>query len=246
MEKKSTNGGIKKGIGQTLREEREKMGLTHEQVCEITKLRPSILDAIEKEAWDKLPPSVFVKGFIKSYAQILDLDPETLIKMYSATEHAKQSHTITKEESKSSKKGTFIWLSFIVFIMVFVLLSVLGIKKYQIFKKRLKAPAQKNINKMDTTIFIEEPIRFPVILEAKIRKKTWLKIAGDRYEEEKYLLQAGEYISWQVRDNFELVAGDAGGIDLWLNNMPIHFNKKNGQMLCLRLYSKKHKGVNKI
>ncbi len=248
MEKTTISEESKKGIGQTLREEREKIGLTYEQICEITKLRPGILEAIEKEAWEKLPPSVFVKGFIRSYAQTLHLDPDMLIEMYNTTEHAQQNHVITKEETKgTAKKSSFIWILLIVLILVLMLLAAIGVKKYYMPKRHLKTPSLKDLSKAYTAVSIEEPVyNFPIILKARTRKRTWLKIALDRQEEEKYLVQPGEYISWQVKNRLELIAGDAGGIELWLNNMPVYFNKKNGRMLYLRLYPKKHKGVNRI
>lgn len=246
MEKKSIDEDSKKGIGQILKEEREKIGLTYEQVCEITKLRPNIINAIEKEAWDKLPPSVFVKGFIKCYAQVLDLDPERLIEEYNAKCSNQQDNiTIKKREKKKNRKKTFIWLSIIVLFIVFVGLMVFGIKRHYVFKKRLKYPTLKNTESI-YTVFINRRTNFPVILEAKTRKRTWLKIAVGRYEKEKYILQPGEYISWQIRTGFELVAADAGCIDLWLNDMPIQFSKKEGQRLYLRLYPKKEKGANEI
>jgi cytoskeletal protein RodZ len=68
-----------KRLGEILKTERLKRGLSYEQIFELTKLRPSIIDALENEEWDKLPPSVFVKGFIKSYAQTLNLDPNSIL-----------------------------------------------------------------------------------------------------------------------------------------------------------------------
>jgi cytoskeleton protein RodZ len=70
------------GLGALLREEREKKGLSHEQVSEMTRLRRHILEALESEEWHNLPPPVFVKGFIRSYASALGLDKERLLELY--------------------------------------------------------------------------------------------------------------------------------------------------------------------
>ncbi len=73
------------GIGILLRKEREKKGLTHEEVSEITRLRPYILAALEEEDWDRLPAPVFVRGFIRSFARALGLGEEEVLKLYQGT-----------------------------------------------------------------------------------------------------------------------------------------------------------------
>jgi cytoskeleton protein RodZ len=40
------------------------------------------LEWIEEEAFEKLPPLVYLKGFLKSYAQSLGLDPQKVIEEY--------------------------------------------------------------------------------------------------------------------------------------------------------------------
>ncbi|MGD2125738.1 MAG: DUF4115 domain-containing protein [Desulfobacteraceae bacterium] len=69
-------------LGPFLKSEREKKGLSIQQVAEITRLRRHIIDALEKEAWDSLPPPVFVRGFIRSYAKALGLDEKEVLALY--------------------------------------------------------------------------------------------------------------------------------------------------------------------
>lgn len=58
-------------VGQRLREERIKKGLTLEQVSEATKIRASFLAAIEKSEYHTLPSSAYIQGFVKNYADFL-------------------------------------------------------------------------------------------------------------------------------------------------------------------------------
>ena len=69
-------------LGTLLRGEREKKGLSYEQVSRITRLRPNIIEALENEDWNNLPASVFIKGFIRSYAQALGLDKKRPLDLY--------------------------------------------------------------------------------------------------------------------------------------------------------------------
>jgi DnaJ-class molecular chaperone len=68
--------------GKTLREIREKMGIDLKAISSETKINPKILEWIEEEAWNKLPPDVYLKGFLKGYAQLLNLDPKRVVEDY--------------------------------------------------------------------------------------------------------------------------------------------------------------------
>lgn len=69
--------------GAFLRYHRLISGLTLEQISVETKIRPNLLDAIEKEAWELLPAAVFVRGFVLQVARLLRMDePEQLANAY--------------------------------------------------------------------------------------------------------------------------------------------------------------------
>ncbi|MCA9397654.1 helix-turn-helix domain-containing protein [candidate division WWE3 bacterium] len=63
-----------KTVGDILRDERLKQKKTLEQISEITKIRPSILDHIEKSQYEYLPGKTYIQGFVRSYAQALNMD----------------------------------------------------------------------------------------------------------------------------------------------------------------------------
>ena len=58
------------------------MGIDLKTVCIETKINMKILEWIEEEVLDKLPPLVYLKGFLKGYAQSLGLDPPKVIEGY--------------------------------------------------------------------------------------------------------------------------------------------------------------------
>jgi cytoskeleton protein RodZ len=69
-------------IGQKLRQARINRGLELSDVEQETKIRTKYLDAIEDERWDVLPGDPFNRGFLASYADFLDLNPEPLVDEY--------------------------------------------------------------------------------------------------------------------------------------------------------------------
>ena len=61
-------------IGETLRRERVRRNLGLEQISKELKISPKMLEAIEDEAFDRLPGGVFVRSFVRQYARMLGLD----------------------------------------------------------------------------------------------------------------------------------------------------------------------------
>jgi flagellar biosynthesis protein FlhG len=78
----STDDGEGMYRGQTLRQVREKMGVDLKTISAETKISVKILEWIEEEALDKLPALVYLKGFLRGYAQSLGLDPQKVIEGY--------------------------------------------------------------------------------------------------------------------------------------------------------------------
>lgn len=68
--------------GMTLKEVRERLGIDLKLVSEETKIHIKILQAIEEEDFPRLPPLVYLKGFLKAYAKLLHLDPQKVIEGY--------------------------------------------------------------------------------------------------------------------------------------------------------------------
>lgn len=65
-------------LGQTLKEERERKGLTVTAVMEATKISRTSIEALEAGNRSNLPHPVYAKGFVKSYARFLGLDADEL------------------------------------------------------------------------------------------------------------------------------------------------------------------------
>src|SRR5687768_9718618 len=69
-------------IGETLREARMRRHLDIADVEERTKIRAKYLRALENEEFGMLPGPTFVKTFLRTYAEMLGLDPHVLVEEY--------------------------------------------------------------------------------------------------------------------------------------------------------------------
>jgi|WetSurMetagenome_2_1015567.scaffolds.fasta_scaffold113245_4 cytoskeletal protein RodZ len=68
--------------GERLREERERKGLTLDEVAKATKIKPSFLVAIEKGEYQKLPLGTYTHGFVGNYAKFLKLPEREILAIF--------------------------------------------------------------------------------------------------------------------------------------------------------------------
>ncbi len=73
--------------GADLKKIREALGISLELIGDITKVRLIYLRAIEEDEFNKAPSRMFLRGFVKSYAQSMGLDAASV-----ATRYLKRIH----------------------------------------------------------------------------------------------------------------------------------------------------------
>jgi cytoskeletal protein RodZ len=81
-------------VGQTLREAREKRGLTIEDVERELKIRRKFIIALENNQYRNILEDIYVRGFLRNYARFLELDENQLMKMHSGGAHASPAGSV--------------------------------------------------------------------------------------------------------------------------------------------------------
>ena len=74
-------------IGSSLREARERRGLSYNDVELETKVRSKYIKALEDERFDILPGPTYTKGFLRAYADFLGLDGNLYIDEFNSRHH---------------------------------------------------------------------------------------------------------------------------------------------------------------
>lgn len=72
----------RRALGQDLNRLRTERGISLEELAAATKVRATLLHALEEGRFEDLPPAVFVEGYIKACARFLQADPEPLTERY--------------------------------------------------------------------------------------------------------------------------------------------------------------------
>ncbi|PJG59434.1 cytoskeleton protein RodZ [Aeromonas cavernicola] len=70
------------GPGQLLRDAREQLGWTREQVASRLHLRLTLIAAIESDTYDKHTSHTFIRGYLRTYAKLVGIPEETILAAY--------------------------------------------------------------------------------------------------------------------------------------------------------------------
>jgi len=100
-------------LGERLRAIRDEKNLSLDDVANATKINKNILVALENDQYELLPPKVFVKGFLRSYARYVGMEVDELWDLYEKACGSKTPAEIPKKSEIKQKKfrpGPFIFL----------------------------------------------------------------------------------------------------------------------------------------
>jgi cytoskeletal protein RodZ len=104
--------GVSVEIGNFLRQARESVGLSLDEVQEKTRIQKSFLEAIEKGDFDKLPSPFYVRTYLRSYANCVKVEPHYILREYRKKEQSERYQTgkfdasqLTEQLNKLSQTG---------------------------------------------------------------------------------------------------------------------------------------------
>ncbi|MBD3244768.1 MAG: hypothetical protein GF335_02130 [Candidatus Moranbacteria bacterium] len=181
-------------LGQLLKNEREKLGITIEKAANILMVRQRHLVNLENDLFDAFPAGVYFRGFLRSYARLLGLDEQKVFEYYkcqleindynwdysaSPTQEPKPQEESSKDEIfkkpfkfKISITPEWIFRILAFFIIVFIVL-------YFVF-------ALRNVSRLPV-LYIEEPQNNAVVenekieIKGRVDKESTLKINKEQY-----------------------------------------------------------------
>lgn len=118
-------------IGTQLKELRISKGLTIEDIQDITKIRTRYLQAIEEGNLDKLPGKFYERAFIKSYAEVVNLDSE-ILNQYFESLSGEKTENVQIIDNYYSKENFFSklvkWFSkSLVYILIILVIFIIYI-----------------------------------------------------------------------------------------------------------------------
>jgi cytoskeletal protein RodZ len=108
-------------LGDSLRQQREKRGITLDQAAADTRIREKFLKALEDGDEQSLPGAVYTKGFLRNYAEYLGLDDEESVVQFHQERGAPPSEPKRRFAPMKSVGGRSLVFTPTVFVPVVVL-----------------------------------------------------------------------------------------------------------------------------
>ena len=166
--------------GDVLKNKRESLGKSLETVSLDTKIQRRFIKYMENNQFSYFDSEVFLTGFIKIYAQYLNLDVDKVLALYRRS-NPKKKETFQNKEKKTFKKkirlNIFNPKTLITILLVLFLAGIIGYIGFQIYK--FQSPPSLSISQpVDDEKFEEEEI----VVKGKSEPNTTIEINGSPTE----------------------------------------------------------------
>jgi len=241
--------------GSRLKKIRQERGLSLEDVQKKTRIHLNVLRAIEGDSISNLSP-IYLKGFIKIYCGYLGLEANDFIgQSVSQPQKPPLNASVgrpvgTRIEKKTSafikdasiKLGAIrspFSLKKIIFVVLAISVIILGFNLVKSIISRPKTHLEK------TKVTMSVSTSKPEVKQTKInrdltsgfslgvfaRGKSWISVKVDGKIVFHGVLARGRSETWQVREKVELSLGDAGAVELQVNDQRFANLGRHGQPL---------------
>jgi len=107
---------------------RKAKGYTVEYIANKLHLRISLVDALEADNYEKMPSAVFVQGYLRAYAKLVDLNPEPLLATYKRNymterQHEKAALWQSRRDTNSAERAIR-WLTTVFGLAVLIAVAI--------------------------------------------------------------------------------------------------------------------------
>jgi len=235
-----------------LRSLRQARGLTLDDVAKATKISVKNLETMEKGDYDHLPPPVYTRAYLKSYARLLGANERQIASRYEQYLTV-SAQSVVEVTTVASVRRSYFSRKILANSATVLILCVLGVIVYSYFNLQTAdvvmesslplpssgqpvadidgsaGPAKPNINASADTA-----TRKPAILIITARERTWLRIREDKENAYELLMKPGEKIE-RAALQYDIDIGNAGGVSVQFQENIMQSLGKSGEVVHLRL-----------
>lgn len=116
-------------VGERLRQRREEIGLTIDDIARATKYRPEIIRQIEEGRTRIFPADAYLKAFIRAYAREVGLDPGEVVRML---DQERSTTDLVSEKLNKGRKRVRWWFLLVIIAAIGAVL-VIGVSYFGSF-----------------------------------------------------------------------------------------------------------------
>ncbi|MFC1631841.1 helix-turn-helix domain-containing protein [Candidatus Omnitrophota bacterium] len=214
-----------KTIGEKLRQARLEQNLTLEEVYRQTKVHPQVLEALEQDRAHNFLSFVYIKGFLRKYAQFLGLDVDQLLKQYLGSQKKEKEVTPEPEpEQETVEKGKTASgpavNRVLIIRAVFSILLLIGLIVYFRYVSRVisdAGPARIPEVRVEVLPVAFESAQKTLNLQVRTKEECWIKVETDGQVVFQQTLAKAKLESWRAREKIELRIGKPEALELSVN-----------------------------
>ncbi len=239
-------------FGNYLKSARIEKGISVGDVSATICVGTDILYLIEEEDHENLPEEVFVKSFLRSYAQVVGVNGDRVVHDYLADLHSFRQ--IEKMEAELLKSSEFFWLRLAFFfgglfclmaISVLVLSPASGpeslhnkpvsqTENLEITEDEKRPIAGRGIKEKTDNRRIESTLD-NLTLKVTTLEETWITITVDNQDPKEYILNPEDRIELSTTSGFLIRIGNTRGIRIMVNGEPFNLPVNNEGPLTVRI-----------
>lgn len=224
-------------IGQELKRERELRGISLKEIADSTKINIRFLRALEEDRFDMLPEKFFTRGIIRTYANYIGLEEQSVLNTYLEGLQAKEKHlgpeenkkpeAIVDNESHPDKKKNIFF-----FMLTLLVILALTVILYIVFQKDEESPPssseiqslpvkpqEKSLTLPPSTEEESEIEPEDLTLDFIVQQETWIEVFADQEMLDSGIKYPGERLQYKARKEFLIHLGNAGGIAFTINGL---------------------------
>ena len=110
-------------VGRFLREKREERRMSIAEIARATRMPASSVERIEADQFDELPGEVFVRGFLKSYAQAVGVQADDVLARYTASRRVAWVTPLPMPTASRPARGRRVGVA-IAFVLLLILFTL--------------------------------------------------------------------------------------------------------------------------
>jgi cytoskeletal protein RodZ len=232
------------GIGESLVAAREAAGLTVSQVAERTRIRETVIRAIERDDYTLCGGNFYARGHIRSIARVNGIDPAPLITAYDDA-HGGSPQAIPARQAfepetpvRFRERRAPNWSA--AMIVALVLVAIYGIVRVATghddhhAARRAAAPATARPTPRAPAAAPTPAPRKDVTVRVKAKRASWLNVRDAKGKELfSGIIRAGQTEEWKSRKRIRLLIGNGGGVRVTVNGKDVGAPGETGQVIRL-------------
>jgi len=236
-------------IGETLRQARIDKGVSIAEAERATHIRRRYLEALESDDFAALPALVYTRGFIRTYAEYLGLNPHAMVELFQPTRVREAPPRLRAASPGLSRPRDLPVRSLVIVgsgLLVLVVLFYLG-SQYRSFSESLRAAqetpslpsrvnqptstplpvggAPKTPSPAPTTAGTRQPSATPtpiegILVEARVSDDTWMEAWVDGEQKLAQNVKSGDDETFHGQHRVRLRVANAAAVSVIVNGEP--------------------------